>query len=233
MTEPLFTNYKGTALSTKAIREAVQRHRQTVGLPELANGERTHPRHWPEKERERFLAHSVESYDHAIEQARIVVALGLYCGLRRNEMRTLRVEDVDLFHKRIHVLGKGKKRRDVPLNGHVLPILEPIVRARRSGQTILLDEDGQQIAEKRINGIVSALVERTSITYKRVTPHTLRHTFGTRLYERDVDLVTIKELMGHSRIEETLRYIHIAEGSQRAAVERIIPGADIDGKEQV
>jgi site-specific recombinase XerD len=148
-------------------------------------------------------------------------------------MRTLRVEDVDLFHKRIHVLGKGKKRRDVPLNGHVLPILEPIVRARRSGQTILLDEDGQQIAEKRINGIVSALVERTGITYKRVTPHTLRHTFGTRLYERDVDLVTIKELMGHSRIEETLRYIHLAEGSQRAAVERIIPGADVDVKEQV
>ncbi|MBN1954742.1 MAG: tyrosine-type recombinase/integrase [Anaerolineae bacterium] len=230
MGTPLFVAYTGATWSSQSIRKAVQRHRQTAGLPRLANDQHTHMRHWPKTERERFVATPVEPYDRSIEQAQLVIALGLYCGLRREEMRTLKAEDIDLFQKKAHVLGKGKKRRDVPLNGHVLSLLDPVVRARQPGQTVLIDEDGGPLAEKRINGIVSVLAERAGITYKDVTPHTLRHSFGTLLNERKAEAATIKELMGHSRLEETFRYIHPAARSMRDAVERLVPGYNSDVK---
>jgi site-specific recombinase XerD len=226
----LLVAYTGNAWSSQSIRKAVQRHRRAAGLPQLIDGQRTHPRHWSEEERERFSTCTVEPYDRAVERAQLVVALGLHCGLRRGEMTILKAGDVDLFHKQIHVLGKGQKRRQVPLNGHVLSILEPIVRARRPDQTLLIGKDGGSIDEERINDVVSALAERTGITYKTVTPHTLRHSFASRLSEQGVDLVTIKELMGHGRIEETIRYLHPAERSKRDAVERLVRGDDSDGK---
>lgn len=189
-------------------------------------------KYWSEKEREQFIDSPVLSYDRSVEQAQIVVALGLNCGLRREEMVTVKAGDVDLFHKTIQVLGKGKKYREVPLNGHVTPLVEPIVRARRADQTLLVDANGAAIPQDRINNIIRVLARRAGITYKSVSPHTLRHSFATRLGEQGVELPTIQHLMGHARIEETLRYVHFGDESRRNAVELLVPRDDSDVKER-
>jgi integrase/recombinase XerD len=77
------------------------------------------------------------------------------------------------------------------------------------------------VSLKRINLVVRRLARKAGITYKKITPHTLRHTFATRLVEKGVDMKTVQELLGHLRIGETARYVHPAEGARREAVEQL------------
>lgn len=101
-------------------------------------------------------------------------------------------------------------------------LLKPIVISRLRGQPLLINCDGSPVSPKRINAIVSTLAQRARITYKNVTPHTLRHTFGTRLNDEGVDIKTAQLLLGHSRLEETGRYVHLSEKKMRKAVEQLV-----------
>ncbi len=224
MNKKLFASYSGNTWDKRSVRKAVQRHRRHVGLPPLRKGQQTHPKHWPAEERLRFVRIPVSPYDRSIEQAQLVMGLGLHCGLRREEMIEAEARDVDLYKRELHVVGKGDKERTVPLNGYMIPLLKPVVLSRLPEQRLLINENGSPLSGSRINDIVSTLAQRAGITYKNVTPHTLRHTFATRLKDKGVDIETIRRLLGHSRIEDTARYVHSGEEQMRDAVERLVQG---------
>lgn len=219
----LFPTRTGKRWRLAGVRKAIDRHRQASGLAPLGKGQPAHPRKWPPQEREIFLSTPVAPYDSSVEQGQLIVSLGLRCGLRRGEMLALRSKDVDLERRKLRVVGKGEKGREIPLDSYMVKLLRPVLQTRIPDQHLLLNHRGLPLSSpRRVNDIVSCLAARAGIVGKKVTPHTLRHTYATHLAETvGVSLPIMQQLLGHTRIEETLRYVHIDESRLREGVERL------------
>lgn len=155
---------------------------------------------------------------------KILLALLYGCGLRCREARSVRLQDLDYDRKMLHVvLGKGKKDRYVPLSDHLIRGLRKYIEAENpttwlfNGQPLDNGKGGDfdsGYSQKGVQWAVKSAVKKTGIL-KDVTTHTLRHTFATHLLEDGMDIMTLKDLLGHDRIETTLIYLHIAQSGRR------------------
>lgn len=149
---------------------------------------------------------------------RFLLAFAYSTGLRMNELRMLKLSDIDTGRKQVHVRqGKGKKDRYVVLSdliaerlGHYRQQVNPQQYAFE-GLT-----PGEPMGERSIQYVVNEALARTSIQ-KPVSMHTLRHSFATHLLEDGVDIYSIQKLLGHSHIQTTIIYLHIAQVRPRLA----------------
>jgi site-specific recombinase XerD len=149
---------------------------------------------------------------------RVFLALIYSAGLRLNEVRLLRIEDIDSGRMQIRVRqGKGRKDRYVVLSELILRGLRKYYRAC-TPKVYLFNgrEKGSPLGRRSVQWIIKQALKHTRIT-KQVSVHTLRHSFATHLLEDGVDLYTIKEQLGHARIETTLDYLHVARIQRRLA----------------
>jgi site-specific recombinase XerD len=137
-------------------------------------------------------------------------------GMRRAELARLKVGDVDSQRMIIRVVeGKGGKDRDLPLSPALLETLREYWRWRKPklymfptrtrGRTL-----DQPISDKTVWIACSEAAHRAGIR-KRVTPHTLRHSWATHLLEAGTDLRTIQVLLGHGDLETTAQYLHLSQ----------------------
>src|ERR1022692_2275071 len=125
-------------------------------------------------------------------------------GMRRSELARLKVSDIDSQRMIIRVVeGKGGKDRDLPLSPTLLETLREDLRCRQPR----LD---QPISDKTVWIACSDAARRAGIR-KRVTPHTLRHSWATHLLEAGTDLRTIQVLLGHGDLETTAQYLHLSQ----------------------
>lgn len=139
-------------------------------------------------------------------------------GLRMNELRLLKIEDVDVNRKQIHIRqGKGKRDRYVVLSNllaqrfqHYISEVKPKVYLFE-GQT-----PGQPMGERSIQYIINEALQKTSIK-KQASMHTLRHSFATHLMEDGIDIHSIQRLLGHSDLRTTMVYLHVAQIKPRLA----------------
>lgn len=143
---------------------------------------------------------------------RIVLALIYSAGLRGQEVINLKISDIDFERKTIHIRqSKYKKDRIVPLS-HVMVIgLKKYLKAENPH--IWLFNGKQPDSQYSIRGLSWVMREnlkKTSIT-KNVNLHTLRHTYATHLLEQGLNIVTLKELLGHADITTTMIYLHVAQ----------------------
>lgn len=137
-------------------------------------------------------------------------------GVRVSELIGLKVRDVDLQEGFAVVFGKGAKERLVPvgraaLQALVLYIREirpRLVRSQESEGALFLNARGQPLSRMGVWKILRKQVERAGIT-KRVSPHTLRHSFATHLLEGGADLAAVQEMLGHADISTTQVYTHV------------------------
>lgn len=144
-------------------------------------------------------------------KSRILLCLIYSAGLRLNEARQLKWEDIDRERKQIRIQpGKNRKSRYVMLSGYLVQGLIQYYR-QYSPQTYVFNgsQSGEPLSASSIQLIVKSAVTESGIK-KHVTTHTLRHSFATHLLEDGVDIVTIKELLGHSQLRSTLTYLHVA-----------------------
>lgn len=143
---------------------------------------------------------------------RYLLAFAYGCGLRMNELRLLKISDVDLNRKQVHIRqGKGKKDRYVVLSS--LLASKFCFYLKEVKPHLYLFEGltpGQPMGERSIQYVIKEALQKTDIN-KSVSMHTLRHSFATHLLEDGVDLHSIQRLLGHSDIRTTLVYIHIAQ----------------------
>jgi len=156
---------------------------------------------------------------------RILLGLLYGCGLRCFEVRNVRLRDLDFDRKVLHVVqGKGKKGRYLPLSEHLIRGLKSYISAERpsdwlfNGQPVGRaggDFDGRY-SQRGVQWAVQQAAKQAGIN-KDVHVHTLRHTFATHLIEDGLDIITVKDLMGHARIETTMVYLHVAQSSPRRA----------------
>ncbi len=130
-------------------------------------------------------------------------------GLRVSELAGLDLADVDSVGRTVRVLGKGRKERIVPFGGPAARTLAAYLgpRAERRGP-VFTNHRGGRLTTRAIHGIVRRSAAAAGIA-RRVSPHTLRHTFATHLLDAGADLRVIQEFLGHSRLSTTQRYTHV------------------------
>lgn len=166
------------------------------------------------RKRNRLLDQEMTRRDRAI------VALFLFCGLRSNELRMLDVEDLDLDEGTVFVRhAKRDKERIVPLHVEARKALQEYLGDRRSGPVVLSNR-GLRISNRRLRSLIKEMGSHADLR-SELHPHALRHTFAVSLLEADVDLHTIKDLMGHESIETTSIYLHCTTERKRAAIDRL------------
>jgi integrase/recombinase XerD len=143
---------------------------------------------------------------------KFLLAFAYAGGLRMNELRMLKIVDVDLQRKQVHIRqGKGKKDRYVILADFIVTRFQKYldevkpVKYLFEGQT-----PGDVMGERTIQYVINEAVKKTTIQ-KEVSMHTLRHSFATHLLEDGVDIYSIQRLLGHADIRTTIVYLHVAQ----------------------
>ncbi len=140
-------------------------------------------------------------------------------GLRLSEALALEPADIDSPRMLIHVrLGKGSKDRMVRLSPQLLEVLRAYWQARHPERWLFpgsVDPD-RPMESGTVCRMVHRAARRAGIT-RRVSPHTLRHTYATHLLDAGVDLRTIQVLLGHSNLKTTSIYVHVSQARLRAA----------------
>lgn len=139
-------------------------------------------------------------------------------GLRMNELRLLKIADVDLHRKQVHIrLGKGKKDRYVVLSNLLAQRFELYLKQVKPQQYLFEGlTPGEPMGERSIQYVINEALQKTTIK-KQVSMHTLRHSYATHLMEDGIDIHSIQRLLGHSDIRTTIVYLHVAQIKPRLA----------------
>jgi len=154
---------------------------------------------------------------------RILIGLLYGCGLRCMEVRSISLKDLDFDRNMLHVrLGKGKKDRYVPLGEMLCRGLRSYIDAENP-DTFLFNgkpignaggDFDSRYSQRGVQWAVQQAAKAAKIK-KDMSVHTLRHTYATHLLEDGLDIVSIKELLGHERIETTMIYLHVAKNGRK------------------
>jgi integrase/recombinase XerC len=150
-------------------------------------------------------------------------------GLRVSEVSGLDVEALDRTEHTVRVLGKGRKERIVPYGAAAARRLEAWL-ARRGDRPgpLFTNARGGRLGVRSVHTIVRRSARAAGLT-RRVSPHTLRHTFATHLLDGGADLRMIQELLGHSRLSTTQRYTHVGAEQLMRIYDRAHPRASATG----
>jgi integrase/recombinase XerD len=167
------------------------------------------------------VAQLIDSANNLLDYAMLMT---LYAtGMRRAELTRLKVEDIDSQRMIIHIRqGKGNRDRDVPLPPRLLKTLREYWRWMKPTTYLFPGMVGNWRADKPLTPkcvwtAVQDAAKRAGIK-KRVSPHTLRHSFATHLLENGADLRTIQLLLGHAELEATTVYLHLSRRHLQAVV---------------
>jgi len=143
---------------------------------------------------------------------RIVLTLIYSAGLRGQEVINLKISDVDFERKTIHIRqSKYKKDRIVPLAESMSIGLKKYLNAENPHIWLFNGKEADgRYSVKGLSWVMRENLKKTSIT-KEVNLHSLRHSYATHLLEQGINIVTLKELLGHADITTTMIYLHIAQ----------------------
>ncbi len=148
-----------------------------------------------------------------------VIELLFATGMRISELCSLKMNDVNLYDKSILIYGKGSKERKIQIgNDDVIHVLEKyktvFQSAMQSCNHFFANQSGRPLSDQSIRRMINRYTSIAAIEL-HITPHMFRHTFATSLLEADVDIRYIQEMLGHSSINITEIYTHVAMSKQR------------------
>jgi integrase/recombinase XerD len=143
------------------------------------------------------------------------------CGLRISEAASLEVTAINGAEGFIHVIGKGDKERRVPLPQPVLAELRQLWKAHGNKRWLCPSPNGKgPLTRQALAKTFRSVATEAGIT-TRATPHSLRHSYATRLLESGVDTRVVQILLGHANIATTSIYTHLTEPT-RATLKGIL-----------
>lgn len=176
----------------QGFKEQIPLAKSSKKLPSVLNKEEVHQ-----------LISFTENLKH-----KLLITFLYYTGLRVNELIHLRWEDLDFERETIHIkITKGSHDRVVFLHPELKSLLK-IYSNKNSG--LIFQSNFGKVYNKRTVGIVVRNIARKAGFQKKVTPHTLRHSFATHLLEAGADIRAIQTLLGHKNLSTTQIYTHIA-----------------------
>ena len=163
-------------------------------------------------------AKTVYQRKNALRDASVIEML-FATGMRISELCSLRVCDVNLYERNILIHGKGSKERIIQIgNDDVINILAEYYKnfydQIQMCNYFFVNQNGSVLSDQSIRRMINKYASLAAIDL-HITPHMFRHTFATSLLEADVDIRYIQEMLGHSSINITEIYTHVAMAKQR------------------
>lgn len=148
-----------------------------------------------------------------------VIELLFSTGIRISELCSLKINDVDLYDRTILIYGKGSKERKLLIGSddviNVLKRYKSVFLEKKQNQNhFFINQNGSVLSDQAVRRMINRYSALASIDM-HITPHMFRHTFATSLLEADVDIRYIQEMLGHSSINITEIYTHVAMSKQR------------------
>ncbi len=178
-----------------------------------------------EKETESLMS-AAQGTDFSSLRDRAILELIYSTGIRVNELVHLDVKDVDIINEEIKVLGKGGRERILPAGGVALVILrgymKELKKIQPSGVLFINSKRKSRLTTRAIELMIKKYAKRAGID-KKVTPHTLRHSFATHLLDRGADLRSVQELLGHANLSTTQIYTHLSIGKLKKEYDKAHP----------
>ena len=200
---------------------------EPVGSPRVP---RSLPRAMSLDEVERLLAAvpvdgMIAARDHAI------LELLYAAGLRISELTALDVDDLDLEERTVRCIGKGSKERIVPLGraavdalGRYLTQSRPTLARQNSGPAVFLNARGTRLTRQGCWKLLKKHAAAAELR-RRISPHTLRHSFATHLLDGGADIRVVQELLGHASVATTQVYTLVSRERLREVYESAHPRA--------
>ena len=143
---------------------------------------------------------------------RVILCLIYSAGLRVSEVCKLKISDIDFDRKQIHVReSKNNKSRYVVLSEYISKGLSQYIKGSKPKVYLFNGrEKGTPLGHSAVQQTFRLAIQKAGIQ-KEACVHTLRHSFATHLLEQGVDIVSIKEQLGHAHIQTTMMYLHVAK----------------------
>lgn len=145
---------------------------------------------------------------------RLILELLYGTGIRVSELCNIKLKDIDLKNKTIRIIGKGDKERIVLYGEYCSEILSKYLNVRENEEYLILSNNNKKINVSTVQKILKDILKKASIK-KNITPHVFRHTFATHLLNEGCDILTVKELLGHSSLDTTQIYTHVSNEKLR------------------
>ena len=155
-------------------------------------------------------------------------------GIRVSEVVGLNMEDLDLPGEALHIRGKGKKERLVPLGSHAVGAVQRYVGVLRaderfanpSGQSpLFVNKHGKRLSSRSVRRKLDKYLRGAGLD-PTISPHTLRHSFATHLLDNGADLRSVQELLGHQSLSTTQVYTHLTTRRVQKAYDAAHPRAE-------
>jgi site-specific recombinase XerD len=145
-------------------------------------------------------------------------------GVRRAEVVSMNLEDVDLSTRTIRIMGKGRKQRLVIINRTTADAFRDYLNVRPASKdsAFFLGQTKRRLSTRHLWEIFHRIHTLSGISPK-ASPHTLRHSFATHLLEHGVDLITIQELLGHESVATTQIYTNVSYEHKKRAYDEAHP----------
>jgi integrase/recombinase XerC len=156
-----------------------------------------------------------------------IVKTFMHCGLRVSELVNLNIGDIDYKDRSIKFYGKGSKERYVPLHPDVIQSIEDYLGYRKTitpnnkdaKKALFLSNRGNRIHVRTVQKMVKKYAKKTGVrNASEITPHKLRHTFASLLYQKTKDLRVLQDLLGHSNISTTQIYTHTDKEQRKQVI---------------
>lgn len=188
------------------------------------------PDFFSEKEIDSLLAANEKRTDKLKDRDQALLMLMFASGLRASEVVNLTFNQVDFDNRIMKVSGKGNKDRLVPFTNSAKEAMLNYINGLRKDllkedtKYIFLNSKGNKMTVRGLEYILDEIEAKTGL-YGKIHPHMLRHSFATKMLNRGADLRTIQELLGHSSIETTSIYTHVAYENMKETYEKTFPRA--------
>ena len=176
------------------------------------------------------LIASIDLSDSQGERNRTILETMYSCGLRVSELITLKISDLFFEEGFIRVIGKGNKQRFIPIHStaqkyilnYTKQVRNQITAQKGFEDTVFLNRRGRGLTRQMIFIILKDLAIKINLS-KKISPHTLRHSFATHLLKNGADLRAIQQMLGHESITTTEIYVHLDKSYLKEIVETFHP----------
>lgn len=177
---------------------------------------------WVPEQQMDYLIDKIDYGDgFAGHRDRLIISMLYHTGMRRSEIAGLHDSDVDIAAMQVRVLGKGRKTRIIPFGEELKTMLQDYIKVRAelvgkncevaSGSVegyLLVNDKGKGLTPQMVTGIAHRYLTEIPELSRRGA-HVLRHSFATNMLKEGADLMSVKELLGHSSLGTTERYTHL------------------------
>ena len=190
-------------------------------------------KHLPDVLNDEEITRIQQTFDLSIaDQARnyVIVEVLYGCGLRVSELVEMKLSAIYADEQYLKVIGKGNKERWIPINERALQLMLNYIHTIRSHITprpgeekyVFLNRLGTHLSRQMVFMMLQAAVRNAGID-KKVSPHSLRHSFATELVENGADLRAVQEMLGHESISTTEIYTHLTRETLRNTIAAFHP----------